>query len=371
MSQPRADISPNSVAIVHDLFRIRGGGERLILALANGMADALCFGYDTEEGFNPHELFNGRVYDLDAQGGPIGYRTFKLMHAFRYRTTFLRDYHTVIYSGILSPVAIANHTEGVNILYCHTPPRFAYDKYEAHLALLAPWKRPLMQAYVPVVKRLYEPAVSKMDLVIANSEHVRARIKQYLGCDAKVAHPPIDTSRFSWKGQGDYYLSTGRMDPLKRIDVVINAFKKMPDKKLVVASGGTELEKMKALAEGAPNITFTGWLSEEGLLDLVGNCIATIYIPQDEDFGMSPVESMAAGKPVIGVNEGGMPETQIPGQTGYLLPPAPTPEDLIQTVEKLTPKTALDMRETCEARAKEFDESIFLARMKELVASVQ
>ncbi len=354
-------------ALVHDLFRIRGGGERLTLTLASELADTLCFGYRTADSFDIESMTRSRLVDLQASGGIIGVRTFKLMHAFRHKTGFLKDYDAVIYSGILSPTAVYNHPDGPNILYCHTPPRFAYDKYAVHLKNLAPWKRPLMQLYVPCLKALYEPAVRRMDLVVANSQHVRERIKKFLGLDSTVVYPPVDTDQYAWQGQEDFYLSTARMDPLKRIDVVIKAFRLMPYKKLVVASGGSELPKLKALAQGADNISFTGWVDDTRLKQLVGSCIATIYIPQHEDFGMSPVESMAAGKPVVGVAEGGLKESILPEETGLLVRPDPAPEDVVEAIGTLTPQRALEMRQACETRAKQFDTRIFLDRMREVV----
>ncbi len=354
-------------ALVHDLFRIRGGGERLTLTLANELADTLCFGYRTADSFDIESMTRSRIVDLQACGGIIGVRTFKLMYAFRRKTQFLADFDAVIYSGILSPTAVYNHLNGPNILYCHTPPRFAYDKYAVHLKNLTPWKRPLMQLYVPCLKALYEPAVRRMDLVVANSQHVRERIKKYLGLDSTVVYPPVDTQQYAWLGQEDYYLSTARMDPLKRLDVVIKAFKLMPDKKLVVASGGSELPRLKALAQGAANISFTGWVDDTRLKQLVGNCIATIYIPQHEDFGMSPVESMAAGKPVVGVQEGGLKESLLPGETGLLVKPDPGPDDVIAAVAELTPDRAHSMRQACEERSRQFDTRIFLERMREVV----
>ncbi|VAX17481.1 hypothetical protein MNBD_NITROSPINAE03-970, partial [hydrothermal vent metagenome] len=95
--------------------------------------------------------------------------------------------------------------------------------------------------------------------------------------------------------------------------------------------------------------------------------IASIYIPRDEDFGMSPVESLAAGKPVLGVAEGGVLETIVHGETGILIPANPSPEDLIEAVHQLTPKRALALREACEQRAELFDKKIFLEKMRQLI----
>ena len=103
------------------------------------------------------------------------------------------------------------------------------------------------------------------------------------------------------------------------------------------------------------------------ILQLLGECIATIYIPRDEDFGMSPVESMAAGKPVLGVNEGGLLETIVHEQTGYLIAANPEVEDVIDGLRFLDQKKSLSLRENCFKQAKKFDRNIFLDRMREYV----
>lgn len=152
---------------------------------------------------------------------------------------------------------------------------------------------------------------------------------------------------------------------IKRVDLIVSAFKKMPDKKLIVASGGSELEHLQHLASNAPNITFTGWIDHEELVRLMGNAIATIYMPKDEDFGISPVESMAAGKPVIGVNEGGVMETVMDGETGTLI--AAKVGKIVREVDALNPKSAAAMQKKCETVAQKFNTDFFLSRLTQQV----
>lgn len=359
----------SSTIILHDAFVVRGGGERLVLTFATDQADALCFGYCRPESFDPSVFFKGKILDLGADGGFFGLRTLKLCNAFRYRTRFLADYDVAVYSGILSPLAVYNHLDQRNVCYCHTPPRFAYDKRSECLVRLPAWKRPIMRAYSFWLRQLYSAAMARMDVIVTNSEHVRSRVQRYLGLDALVVYPPIDTSGFVWRGQSDYYLSTARHDQLKRVDIIIKAFIDLPDKKLVVTSGGADTSKLKMLANGASNITFTGLVDEESLRDLVGRAVATVYIPQHEDFGMSPVESMAAGKPVLGVAEGGLLETIQDGRTGVLLAPDPKPEDVAAAVRDLSPAKALSLREACETHAQQFDTKLFLKKMRAILGS--
>jgi glycosyltransferase involved in cell wall biosynthesis len=150
----------------------------------------------------------------------------------------------------------------------------------------------------------------------------------------------------------------------------VEAFRQLPDLQLVVASGGSEQQRLQRLAEDAPNIRFTGWLEAGTLSQLIGQCIGTLYVAKDEDFGMSPVDSMAAGKPVIGVAEGGLLETLKDGETGYLIQPPLSVAKLIASVRSLSPQRALQMRTACERRAQQFSKARFTASMRDAIAEV-
>ena len=357
--------------LLHDYFDICGGGERLALTLSRGLGLDLCFGFWTDESYDPVTARGLRTLDLGAFSRIPGWRTIKQMRAFRRRTRFLRDYATAIYSGVGAPLAVVNHPEGANLFYCHSPPRFIYDQREYYRSLLPKWQQGALTTLVEYVRPQYEAAVARMDRVIANSVNVQERVRTYLGKESEVVYPPVDTERFRWVESGDYYLSTARLDALKRVDTIIRAFKLLPAQRLVVTSGGGELERLRELARGTTNIEITGWVSEARLRELVGGARATIYIPRDEDFGMSPVESMAAGKPVIGVASGGLLETVVEGETGLLIDPDPHPEQLCDAVDRMDANTAADMRASCEARAAQFSEARFIDNMRAIVNSTR
>jgi glycosyltransferase involved in cell wall biosynthesis len=185
-------------------------------------------------------------------------------------------------------------------------------------------------------------------------------------CNCK-SYPPCNTLPFANKGQGDYFFSWARLYGVKRVEKIVEAFIKMPDKKLVVASGGPEYEKLKKLAEGHTNIEVLGWISDEKLLDYLGKCLATIYVPIREDFGMTAVESMVAGKPVIGVAEGGMLEIIQEGGNGTMLQPNFTVDDLIVKVRSMTPDRAAAMEKVCNETAQEFTEDVFIENCKKVL----
>ncbi|MCB1582266.1 MAG: glycosyltransferase [Xanthomonadales bacterium] len=358
-------MSTSDTHIIHDMFQIKGGGERLVLALCDGLNADLTTAFIGKNTFDLGYLGN-RLNNLDALSGLHGIKTWSLTRSFKKYQSSHR-YHSIIYSGVASPLAINNLQAAHHVFYCHTPPRFVYDKKQHYAEQFNPLKRLFFKQLINWFQPQYEQAVGHMDAILTNSRYVQDRIKRTLNMDAKVVYPPCDTQKFKWIEQGDYYLSMARHDGLKRVDAIINAFLQMPDKKLVVASGGQETIKLKKLAGNAPNITFTGWLSETAMLELLGNCLATIYVPLDEDFGMTPVESMSAGKPVFCSNHGGLLETVIDGETGYLVSCDALTEDLVKHIKKFSKTQAYSMKTACEHRAKQFDTQLFIKKIKEFL----
>ena len=356
----------SDTVVLHDSFSFKGGGERLAQILCRELEADLAFGYIKKKSFNLNEL-SGRLINLKSESNLPFWRTFKRLHAFRKRTKFLSAYENVIYTGQNSSLAIANHPKGRNVYYCFTPPRSIYDLKKDHLASQSPLDNLVHVMHNFFFQPLYENAIRKMDVIVADSKNVQNRIQKFLGLKSTVIYPPCDLDKFRWVGQEDYYLSTSRLTPYKRVDVIIKAFSKLPEKRLIVSSTGPEENYLKQLAEGFDNIQFAGDVNEQELQQLIGNAIATIYIPQDEDFGMSPVESMAAGKPVIGAGEGGLLETVVHAKTGWLTSPDPSPDELIQAIKEMNPKQALSMRGTCEKRAIIFCTENFMEKMRKVI----
>jgi glycosyltransferase involved in cell wall biosynthesis len=356
--------------VLHDYFDQPDGGGRLCTVLAVGLGADLGFGFARPGHPYLRRLpLRNAARDLRARSDIPLLRQLRLAQAFQARARFLEEYETVVYSGFYAPLAVHQHPGGGrNVYYCNTPPRFVYDQRDLYRSFIPAIARPLLHSFCRYLKPIYESAVAEMDLVIANSQNVRRRIRALLGIDSPVVHPPCSVERFAWRSQGDYYVSTARLDPLKRVHRIVEAFRHMRDKKLIVTSDGPQAKRLRAMARGAANISFTGSLDDEEMAWLLGGAIATLYIPRDEDFGLSPVESMAAGKPVIGSAEGGLLETVIHTRTGILLAPDPSSDDIIGAVYSLDAPRALGMRSACEQRAREFAPEIFLERMRGLLS---
>lgn len=354
------------IVIAHDYFGIRGGGERLVLTLANLLDATLVYGYRSEQSF-PTNMFPATQIELGLMS-PLrrpGLRTALLASRFASSKPKFRRYGIRIFSGVSAPFAVEASQSARNIYYCHTPPRFLYDQRD-HFSVMLP-QNYLSDVVLARFRHGYEAAVGNMQTIIANSATVSDRIRKYLGRDSKIVYPPCNVNAFRWKPQQGYYLSTARLSPLKRVNRIVESFVGMPDKQLVVVSGGADLRALQHLARDSSNIRFLGWVSDDRLQQLISEAIATIYVPVDEDFGMSPVESMAAGKPVIGVAEGGLRETIVDGEVGTLLPPSFSIEMLQDAVRSMTAVRAEKMMGACVERSKMFSETVFCEGMKRIV----
>ena len=351
-------------AFLYDFLLANGGAEQLAQTTVELFPEL-----ELHTGFINPELFQESVvHTLTTPVSHPALQALRMLYAFRRQTSYLSNYDTVIYSGSYAPVAVWNHIGGKNIYYCHTPPRFVYDLKDFYLQQIPYWQRPVLHALIGYVRPRFEQAIAQMDTLIANSQNVRQRLLDYLDVDSTVIYPPVNTEQYKWLSTGEYYLSTARLEPYKRVDMIVEAFVKMPDKQLVVTSGGSDLPRLKRIANNATNIHFTGWVSQQQLIDLVGRAIATIYLPMNEDFGISPVESMAAGKPVIGAAEGGLLETVIDGETGVLICSV-NQLKIIEAINKLSIKQAKHMRGACMHQAQQFTVEQFVQKMQRQIWS--
>lgn len=363
MIEPRLDR-----VVVHDYLQVNGGAERLVLTAARAFPASRLLVSGVYPGFATADV--GGV-DIRVSGKlvrPLP-RVIRALLVFGWPASLRIDAGAVLYSGIYAPLAARRQTRGRRIYYCHTPPRFAFDRRQEYLERVPRLFRPVLGWAFDRYRSAYSRAVHSMDLVLTNSRHVQARLESDLGIQAKVLYPPIDTHGLTWLGQQDYYLSVGRLEANKRVEQIVRAFLLLPDRQLVVTSGGSQLARLRRLAEGAPNIRFTDWVDDTTLNELIGHAVAVLYLPRDEDFGMSAVEAMAAGKPVIGVAEGGLKETVVDGETGILLDGDPTPEAIADAVTELTPERAAAMRMACERRAQLFSRERFVAELNACCAA--
>lgn len=350
------------IAFVVDHFQAKGGAERLEMELAEALDADIYTGYVLNDSFNLAHL---RVKTVFRRMNSPFIRYFYQRKAFKAIAEDLSQYDVVIYFGNCLDSAPLLPGTVKKVLYCHTPPRHVYTDRDYYLKQYPWYIQPFYRFYTWMYRRNYEYLLTFMDRIVCNSQNIQAKLKAFTGHSSTVAYPPCNTKRFVWQGQEDYYLSFSRLEEVKRVDLIVEAFTKMPDKKLIVVSGGPELKKIQKMASNSPNISIKGWVSEEELTELVGKCIATIYVSMDEDFGMGATESLAAGKPVIASDEGGFREI-VQNGSGVLLKTT-TPDTIAKAVQELTPSKALTMKDNCTNQASKFSQENFLKSMKDII----
>lgn len=198
----------------------------------------------------------------------------------------------------------------LHISYVHSPIRYAWDLQHQYLreAKLEKGIKSLFAKIILHKMRIWDyRTANSVDHFIANSHFIARRIAKIYGRKAEVIYPPVDVNRFNVKDKkNDYYLTASRLVPYKRIDLIVEAFSSMPDKTLVVIGDGSEMNKIKSKA--SRNIEILGYQPNEVLVDYMQNAKAFVFAAE-EDFGITPVEAMACGTPVIALGKGGALET--------------------------------------------------------------
>jgi len=358
------------VAIFHDYIGAIGGGEKLVLTLARGIgADVITTDVDmdsvTKMGFEDINIIS--------LGSTLKMPPLKQIDAsIKFATSnFSKEYEFFIFSGNWAPFAAKKHKP--NLYYCHTPTRAFYDLYDNYLKKHSFFVAVPFVIWVHFHKKFSENYLEHVCKIVTNSENTKKRITKYLHRESELIYPPIDVSRFNLKEYGDFWLSVNRLYPEKRVELQIEAFRKMPDEKLLIVGGYATGDHASGYAsevtDNLPeNIKLLGSVSEEKLLELYASCKGFITTAMDEDFGMTPVEAMASGKPVVAVKEGGYLESVIDGETGILT--KPYVENIIEAVKTVS-RNPENYKNACIGRAKMFDKSIFVKKIIEAVNQVK
>lgn len=350
------------VAILHDHLSFIGGGERLVLTLASALGADL-YATDVDPKLPAKAGFpDVRVTELAAVPKTPILRQTKQAKAFHHAEIPAHDAYVLSGNWAIA----AAHDHHPNLWYCHTPVRIFYDLERRFLADLSPAKRVAARTWIRRTRPKYEANVADVDAIVANSHNVAGRVEHFLHRTAEVVYPPVDVSRYRFKEIGGSWLAANRLSHEKRIALQVETFRKLPKERLVIVGGpgvGVDAGKFIRSLKPPPNVTFLGEVEDARLRELYATCRGLVATAEDEDFGMTPIEAMASGKAVVAVDEGGYRETIVPGQTGWLVPA--NPETLAETIAHATPDRLEAMRSRCEARAREFDVTRFVAAIRE------
>jgi glycosyltransferase involved in cell wall biosynthesis len=296
-------VAPSDVVIVHDYLNQRGGAERVVLEMASMWPQAPVYTslYRAESTFPEFRSLDVRTSFLDRAPVDTGFRRLFALYPAAFRSLGSLSAPVVVSSSSGWAHGVRTADDTLHAVYCHTPARWLYGGEHLHHArgdrLLAPMMRPF--------RAWDRSAARRANLYIANSEQVRRRIAREYGIDAVVVHPPVDVDRFRPSPRGDRLLVVSRLLPYKRIDLVVDAATHA-GLGLDVVGIGPALDDLRRRA--GPSVEFHGRLPDDDVTALMQGCRA-FCLPGREDFGITPIEANAAGKPVVAFAEGGALET--------------------------------------------------------------
>jgi glycosyltransferase involved in cell wall biosynthesis len=316
---------PRSVSIVHDYCNQRGGAERVVLALASMFPRAPVYAslYRPRSTFAEFSALDMRLSPLQRLPVDHSFRTLLPLYPLAFRALGRLDSELVLCSSSGWAHGVRAAPGALHVVYCHTPARWLYatNTYlrSAGRTVLAPVLAPL--------RRWDSCAARRADAYIANSQNVRRRILATYGIEADVVNPPVDVHRFTPRSRGERLLVVSRLLPYKRVDLAVAAANRL-GMGLDVVGHGPELGRLRALA--GPNVKFHGRADDDTVTELLESC-RTLCVPGAEDFGITMVEAMAAGKPVVAFGEGGALEILTDPEHGVLFE-APTEDAVVNAI---------------------------------------
>ena len=273
--------------------------------------------------------------------------------------------------GIITPKTTCH------ISYIHTPMRYVWEMFDDYFGpgKMPFYKRLAALMFRPFLQRWDVKTASRVDFYISNSYNVADRIQKHYKRKATVIHPPVETEVFQIaKESGDYYLVVSAFAPYKRIDLAVDAFAKLGRPLKIVGAGQDE---KKLLAKSVPNVEFMGWMSDEQLRELYAGCKAFIF-PGEEDFGITPLEAQACGRPVIAYAKGGALETVLGAYEGSkennevcsgVFFKEQTVNSLCAAVEYLERENPVSAPEEIRKHAQKFDRKVFAEKINGFVES--
>lgn len=355
-------------AIVVDWLTQMGGAERVVLAIKELFPDAPI--YTTV--YNPDTV--DRVFhDMDIRtsfiqklpGAKRSYQKYLPLIPTAVEQFDLSEFDLVVSSSSSCAKGILTRADTVHVCYCHTPMRYAWDFYHEYLngpdvgslkRKLIPW----LMNYIRMWDRL---TADRVDYFIANSHNVAHRIKKHYRRDSTVIHPPVEASFFKPDDKDeDYFLLISRLVPYKRVDLAVQACNRL-NLPLRVVGTGPELERLKAMA--GPTVKMMGRLSEEDIKLHYARCRAFLF-PGEEDFGITPLEAQASGRPVIAFGKGGALETVVDGETGLFFNEQ-TVEALVSSLQRFNNMSF--NKQEIRHHAEKFDRRNFQKSVKSFIES--
>ncbi|MGA8265683.1 MAG: glycosyltransferase family 4 protein [Ignavibacteriaceae bacterium] len=360
------------VAIVHEWLTTYAGSERCVESFTNLYPDADIFVLFSflDEKDRQVILKNKKTNTSFIQNLPFARkfaRKYLPLFPFAVEQFDLSEYDLIISSSHAVAKGVLTTSNQLHICYSHTPIRYAWDlthQYLKQANLTKGLKGLFAKATLHYIRMWDVSTANRPDYYIANSKYIAARIKKIYDREATVINPPVDINKFEFSDdKGNYYLTASRFVPYKRVDLIAEAFSMMPDKRLVIVGDGEDENKVRSKA--GSNLEFVGYQTGDKLKEYFKKAKAFVFAAE-EDFGITVIEAMACGTPVIALDKGGTAETVIDGVNGIHFNDQ-TALSIKEAVERFeNTKNNFDHRSIAEY-AKQYDRKVFEEKIKNFI----
>ncbi|MAH06849.1 mannosyl transferase [Candidatus Pacearchaeota archaeon] len=364
--------SNKRIAIFHNALDNIGGAELVDLILARELnADIYTTNINKEKirklGFPTENIYSiGKVPTNAPFRQEAIYWRFRFLNV---RKRFKKKYHYYIIGGDWAMPATINNKP--HIWYVFSPIREIWDLYKyTKNKMPNQLSKLLFSIWVLTRRKINYQDSKKVNKLIAISRNVQNRIEKYLKRKSTIIYPPTETNLYKNKKSKNYWLSVNRLIDHKRVELQLKAFKNLPNEKLIIIGSYESSKHFERYANyikklKPKNVEIKSWVSQEELINLYSECKGFLTTSLDEDYGMTPIEAMASGKPVIAPNEGGYKET-ITNQTGILIDKITHNKikEAIITINQKLAKNPKQFIKPCQEQAKRFDTQIFINKIK-------
>jgi glycosyltransferase involved in cell wall biosynthesis len=354
-------------AIVHYWLLKMRGGEKVLESLCRILPDADIFTLFYEPEHISELIRSHRVTPSFLNPLRKHYRSLLPLMPMALEHFDLRGYDMVVSceSGPAKGVITSSHTH--HICYCLTPMRYLWELYPAYLHdwTTAKWKRALMAPMTNYLRLWDVATAARVDEFVADCENVRRRVWKTYRRESQVIYPPVSIESFCWKPSEGYYLMVSELVAYKQLDYAVSSLARS-GRKLKVVGEGPEYRRLKGLASG--DVEFCGRASDADVRELYSRCRAFV-MPGEEDFGITPVEALASGKPVIALGRGGVLET-VPAvdPLGGFLYAEPSEAALLAAIDRFEGSESEILPGQLRAWASRFSESVFIEKMTKVIA---
>lgn len=349
---------------MHDWLTIYGGSESIIRILHEMFPDAPIYTTVYDKKNMPDDFKEMDIRPSFLQHYPFAkkkYTTYLPFMPRAFESFDLSEYDLVISSNTSCSKGVITGANTLHICYCNTPMRYGWDFYHEYIRNKGRFGKFLISCMMKNIRIWDRLSADRVDTFIANSKNVAARIRKHYRRDSAVIYPPVRTHLFEpGDGSGDYYLAVSRLVPYKRIDLLAEAFAEN-GLSLKIIGDGSEYKELKKKA--TPNIQFLGRLDDELVLKYMQGCKAFLF-PGEEDFGITPIEAQACGRPVIAYGRGGALETVEDGKTGIFFR-----EQTVEAVQEAVSRfEKMDFEPAyIAAHAEKFSEARFREELKDFI----